>query len=998
MKKRVPQKHRHWHLLAFIAILVFINVSLIVLFKPDVLVFPKEPGDTQFGTPPAPTNLAAIANSSSQISLSWQQGPTGEFDTPTSFIIYRTIGNDLNFSGIAQYDSVPLSQLTYVDSGLTPGVTYNYKVAGRNGSLEGENSNLASATTPLPPPGQPTGVTANATAHNQIQLSWNAPPGATLYRIYRKQNEPAFSELSSGVNNSFTDNAVAPNLTYSYYIVAENSSGASAPSETVSATTPSQPSSPGSSDIAPPQISNVAVQKNSTEATISWQTNEVAAGTLEYGKTQNYGAVITLGQNIAHQALLSNLEPATTYYYKISATDGAGNRSEYVNAFTTLSLTVPLVPPHNFKANTSTGKIILTWQNPTDNPGFRGVRVLKKVGSPSETSSDGEIVVNGAVETVTDMNAVPEVSYFYTAYSFDDQNNVSAGTVVSVRLTRVNTLPTTTPPVINPTTTPAVCNPRAVDCSLPACSAQSSCKKPISPVSPTVSTMLSLNAITFLAAERQLTLALQGNQLQGLPERKVVVSVPRDRLTRTPQAVYLMRGMKRTVLQYFPARQSYETELNFLTTPQIEPITLIVEYNRTTVARANFSLETVPLGQVTSPTPSSSIQITLLSENGKRVVVPEAVPNPAILPTYGWMVPNGRYYLRIVQGKEITTTPVFEVTNNIVNHSVALQSTKIVSSIAVRSVGEVTNIFIREVVVPITGALVIIGLLVQVSLFNILALLRLIFLQPILLVGKRERQAWGQVYNSLNKLPVDLATVRLVNASTNQIMQTRVTGRSGRYFFKIGPGVYRLEVVKDGMLFPSTLLMSAKNDGRKTDLYHGGSMAITEQHPIVTATIPVDPKVEEKTLSRLWWERAGRFIQVGLSLFGLGITIYSIVLTPAVWYLWLLLLIHAGVLALFVRLAIPHRPQGWGVVKDRASKRPLSNAIAKLYNTQHNRLVGYELTDRHGRYFFLAGDSTYQVRFEKAEYKVQMSQEIDVRGKEEENVAIDTGLEREDQT
>lgn len=995
---------RHIHLIAFILILLGIAVATVGIFSPRE-AYLKEPGDSQFGTPNPPTNLIAAAASASQINLSWQPGPSGEFYTPDSFIIYRTTGNNLNFAGLAPYATVPSSQITFSDNELTSGVTYNYKVAAKNGNLESENSSVASAI-PAAAPTMATNVTASALNSSQIQLNWDAVSGATSYKIYRKSSAPTFSPLTTVGTNGFIDSSLSPETTYSYYVIASNSAGDGPSSAIVSATTPATAST-GVNDTTPPQITNVVVDPGIGQAQISWQTDELADALVQYGTTQNYGKNMTFGRATAEQATLSPLQSETIYYFKLIATDASGNRSEHSGNFTTKVDSQPLSPPTDFQAIVSGGKVLLSWKNPTGNSTFRGVRLLRKSGTPSQTSADGDLLVAADVESFSDITVESGITYFYTAYSFDNQNAVSAGTVVMAHLPSVLSVPTSTPAT---STQPTSCNIRAIDCTNPACFSQSSCKNLLHPTTTPPTTPFPLRNIQFLVANRTVQLSPASNgTLQGLPGRQLIISIPRTVLTKTPKSILLTREGIKIPLRLSSKTNTYEVETLFPSSGST-PASMVIDYGAGMVSETRLTLSTLPLGRVSAPsstTPGNGkVQVTLFSENGQRVQTNDPVQTNPVQTTdgsFGWLVPNGRYYLTVSFNQLSTTTPVFIVNNNIVNQAVtigsstsaATTSSKVVPTI---SMNELTEKFTREVVSPISVALVVLGLLTQVSLFDILALLRLLFLQPILLIRARKRDAWGEVYNSLNKLPVDLAIVRLIDKNSKQILQTRVTGKSGRYFFSVGPGNYQLEVIKDHMQFPSELLLKAKNDGRKTDLYHGEALAIKDQYPVIAANIPVDPKVEEKSLARLHWERLARFVQVLLSISGVGVTGYSIVLTPGVFYLWALLVVHVIVLAIFMRLAIPKKPKGWGSVKDSTSERSLGNAVAKLYNTQYNRLVDYVLTDRSGRYYFLAGDSTYQIRFEKPEYKVQTSREIDVRGKEEVNVAVDVGLEREDKT
>jgi chitodextrinase len=87
--------------------------------------------------PPAPTGLAAIAETSTRIALQW----SAVTDPESGIRTYRVYRDG------ALIDSASVTSLA--DSGLVPGGTYTYAVAAVNGAgLEGARSNPASATTP----------------------------------------------------------------------------------------------------------------------------------------------------------------------------------------------------------------------------------------------------------------------------------------------------------------------------------------------------------------------------------------------------------------------------------------------------------------------------------------------------------------------------------------------------------------------------------------------------------------------------------------------------------------------------------------------------------------------------------------------------------------------------------------------------------------------------------------------------------------------------------
>ncbi|MFA7244302.1 MAG: hypothetical protein WC080_03395 [Patescibacteria group bacterium] len=62
---------------------------------------------------------------------------------------------------------------------------------------------------------------------------------------------------------------------------------------------------------------------------------------------------------------------------------------------------------------------------------------------------------------------------------------------------------------------------------------------------------------------------------------------------------------------------------------------------------------------------------------------------------------------------------------------------------------------------------------------------------------------WGIVYESETKKPVDLALVRLHDASDERIIETRATDKDGRFGFIVTEGEYKITVTKEGYSFPS---------------------------------------------------------------------------------------------------------------------------------------------------------------------------------------------------
>lgn len=84
-------------------------------------------------------------------------------------------------------------------------------------------------------------------------------------------------------------------------------------------------------DTIPPLISNVQVVGiTDTSATVIWETSEEADSGVEWGLTGSYGS--SLKDEVfatAHSLTLKGLSPSTTYHFRVSSRDRAGNPASY---------------------------------------------------------------------------------------------------------------------------------------------------------------------------------------------------------------------------------------------------------------------------------------------------------------------------------------------------------------------------------------------------------------------------------------------------------------------------------------------------------------------------------------------------------------------------------------------------------------------------------------------------------------------------------------------
>jgi uncharacterized repeat protein (TIGR01451 family) len=302
----------------------------------------------------------------------------------------------------------------------------------------------------------------------------------------------------------------------------------------------------------------------------------------------------------------------------------------------------------------------------------------------------------------------------------------------------------------------------------------------------------------------------------------------------------------------------------------------------------------------------------------------------------------------------------------------------------------------QNVVTPLIITIAIVNTLPAVLVITtyLLPYLHLIFLEPLLFLFGKKRKKWGVVYNSLTKKPVDLALVRLYNKETNQLVQTKVTDREGRYIMIAKePGKYYLSVTKPGFIIPSSYLRGETQDTKYIDLYHGEVIEVTEKDAVLTANIPLDP-AEKKSLA--FAEIISAYLLKNLRLIvsyvGLILSLIIVLIIPTAITIGALI-IHVLLFLFFRRFLVPPKPKSWGIVYDAKTKEPLGSSVVRIFDMKFNKLLETQVTDSKGRYSFLVGQNQYQMLAEKPGYQNKEVKPVDLV-KKEEIVNLDVGLNK----
>jgi len=163
--------------------------------------------------PSVPSGLLLSTHTLTSIKLTW----TAATDNVgvTGYKIYRN-GTQVATSQATNYD----------DTGLAPGVSYNYTVAaydaaGNTSAQSGVSSFSTLADTTAP--SVPAGLASPSQTATSITLSWTASTddvAVTGYKVYRNG-----TILVTTTNTTYTDTGLTPGTNYSYTVVAYDGTG-----------------------------------------------------------------------------------------------------------------------------------------------------------------------------------------------------------------------------------------------------------------------------------------------------------------------------------------------------------------------------------------------------------------------------------------------------------------------------------------------------------------------------------------------------------------------------------------------------------------------------------------------------------------------------------------------------------------------------------------------------------------------------------------------------
>lgn len=190
---------------------------------------------------------------------------------------------------------------------------------------------------PTPTAPMLSGITASDILVTSASVSWQTDVPATGHVSYGATDCACDAQTAANdeptVDHLHYLESLEPDTTYYYKVTARGANGAVATSSVQSFTTAPLP------DTTPPGITDTNVNVTTTNVSIHVDTNEPTTATLHYGTTDcacELQTARTAQPAETYTITLPQLQPETTYYYKVVVYDAANNTAESaVASFTT---------------------------------------------------------------------------------------------------------------------------------------------------------------------------------------------------------------------------------------------------------------------------------------------------------------------------------------------------------------------------------------------------------------------------------------------------------------------------------------------------------------------------------------------------------------------------------------------------------------------------------------------------------------------------------------
>jgi alpha-tubulin suppressor-like RCC1 family protein len=335
----------------------------------------------QFGSPIPPASLIAIVISSSQINLSWADNSFSE----TGFILERS-NDGVNYSQLSTLNS---NMTLYSDTGLTPGVTYYYRVRTYNTFGYSPYSPVDISSRGVPVIFDPSSLVLSMNSPSSVSLFWiDNSIDEDGFKIERKLGASGTYEqiVTTTANSIYYSDTVTPALISYYYRI-----------RAYNALTNSDYSNIANTPEVSINLSAIGISP--TRIDLFWSDNSTIEDgfTIERRTSTNelWSQIGTVNANADYYSDINSFVPDSVYHYRIRAYNALGysaySNETYMSASGTWS---KIASGGNHTLAIKMGGTFWSWGRNDygqlglgySSPFFSGINTPTQVGTGSEWS------------------------------------------------------------------------------------------------------------------------------------------------------------------------------------------------------------------------------------------------------------------------------------------------------------------------------------------------------------------------------------------------------------------------------------------------------------------------------------------------------------------------------------------------------------------------------------------------------------------------------------
>ena len=373
---------------------------------------------TTDGGPAAPANVAATANSTTQVTVTWSESvPPGGLPISTYNIFRGTSPTGL--TSLASRTASP-----FIDNTASPNTTYYYGIEATDTSHDVSPMSATAHVTTFAAPAPPVNVVATANAATKVTVTWiastapNTLPTAS-YNILRGTSPSSLAKVGAQTATQYVDTGVSATTTYYYAVEAVDTGHDTSPmSGTSPVVTPAMPAAPV--DVSP--TANAA-----TKVTVTWsgvvppsglpiQNYNIFRGTSPTGLTK-------LGSAPATQFVDAGASPQSMYYYATESVDTGGDVSPMSVPAQVVTPPLPAAPVNVVATASTATQVTVTW---TENIPPNGLPIQQyNIFRGTSPGSLAEVASRTSSPFV-DNGASPGTTYYYAIEAVDAGQDFSS--------------------------------------------------------------------------------------------------------------------------------------------------------------------------------------------------------------------------------------------------------------------------------------------------------------------------------------------------------------------------------------------------------------------------------------------------------------------------------------------------------------------------------------------------------------------------------------------